>query len=215
MLAAMLTLPEILMLFALHDDKGTLHPSTFMAIDHGLRGACLCELRLRKIVQTRKNGEIRRHPNNFKPTGHPVLDPVIEVLATGDSPAPVETWLDLIGDGLPSLRNDITEGLESQGILGETDKERVLLPGSVTHPMTDPGREHAMLAQIRQGAHDGKKVQPRIGTLISLVSACNLIEVLFAPDDHADARHTADWVVERDAISRAVREQVARSEGTW
>jgi golgi phosphoprotein 3 len=215
MLAAMLTLPEILMLFALHDDKGTLHPSAFMAIDHGLRGACLCEMRLRKIIQTRKNGEIRRHPTLFKPTGHPILDPAIEILATSASPAGVETWLDLLREGLPNMRKDITRGLEAQGILGETDRERVLLPGSITHPMTDPNRERAMLDQIRKGARAGKAVQPRIGTLISLVSACNLIEILFDADDHADARHTADWVVQRDAISRAVREQVARSEGTW
>ncbi len=211
----MLTLPEILMLFALHDDKGTVHPSAFLAIDHGLRGACLCELRLRKIVQTRKNGGVRRHPEAFKPVGWPILDKVIAVLSEAESPGKVEDWMQLLGDKLPNIRADITEGLEAHGILGETDKERVLLPGSVTHPMQDGTVEHEMLARIREGVHAGEKVTPRIGTLISLVAACNLINVLYDKEDRAAARKMADWVAERDAISRAVKEAVAKAEGTW
>jgi len=211
----MLSLPEILMLFALHDDKGTVHPSAFLAIDHGLRGACLCELRLRKIVQTRKNGEVRRHPEKFAPSGWALLDNVMDVLSDAESPGKVEDWLDLLADKLPNIRREITEGLEARGILGETDKERVLLPGSVTHPMTDGTHEHEMLDRIRQGVQAGEQVSPRIGTLISLVAACNLINVLYEKDDRAEARKMAEWVAERDAISRAVKEAVAKAEGTW
>jgi len=211
----MLTLPEIVLLFALHDDKGTLHPSAFLAIDYGLRGACLCELRLRKVVQTRKNGGVRRHPTKFVPQGDPVLDQVIEALADAESPGTVADWLDVLQAKLPTLRSQITDGLENAGILGETDRERILLPGSVIHPMTDSKSEYAMLETIRNGVRDGEKVQPRVGTLISLVGACNLIDVLFDVDDRAEARRMAEWVADRDAISRAVREHVARAEGTW
>jgi len=211
----MLTLPEIVMLFALHDDKGTLHPSAFLAIDHGLRGACLCELRLRKVVQTRADGSIRKHPRNYGPQGHPILDPVIAALDDAPSPSTVSDWLDRLKDALPKLRDQITEHLEGLGILGESDQERTLLPGSVTHPMTNPEREHAMIQRIREGIHEGEKVAPRIGTLVSLAAACNLVDVLFEPEDRAEAQHMADWVAERDAVSRAVREHVARSEGTW
>mgnify|MGYP002633489918 CR=1 FL=1 len=211
----MLSLPDILMLFALHDDKGTVHPSAFLAIDHGLRGACLCELRLRRIIQTRKDGDARTNPARFEPVGHAVLDQVMEALAEADSPSKVEDWLDVLADKVPNIRGAITDGLEARGILGETDNERVLLPGSITHPMTDGTAEYEMLARIREGVQNGEQVSPRIGTLISLVDACNLIGVLFEKDDRADAKRIAAWVAERDAISRAVKVAVAKAEGTW
>jgi hypothetical protein len=215
MLAAMMSLPEILMLFALHDSKGTVHPAAFLAIDHGLRGACLCELRLRKVVQTRKNGGVRRHPDKFKPIGRPLLDRVMEALAEADSPGKVEDWLGVLKEKMPNIRAEVTEGLKARGILGETDKGRVLLPGSVTHPMQDHTAETEMLEKIRTGVRDGEQIQPRTGTLISLVGACNLINVLFDKEDRGAARKMADWVSERDAISRAVREAVAKAEGIW
>jgi hypothetical protein len=55
-------LPEALLLFALHDAKGTVHSVAFLAIDHALRAAVLCELKLRGHVQTRLPSEIRHHP---------------------------------------------------------------------------------------------------------------------------------------------------------
>ena len=82
----MLTLPEHLLLIALHDEKGTVHPAAYLALDSGLRGAVLAELRLQGRIQTGTNGQVRRHPSQWGPTQFPVIDDALDVLGEFTEP---------------------------------------------------------------------------------------------------------------------------------
>jgi golgi phosphoprotein 3 len=210
----MLTLPEALLLFALHDRKGTIHPPAFLAIDHGLRGASLAELRLRGFLQTKKGGMIRRRPTDTSP-GVSFLDDVLGVIDTQPSPSRIDVWLRAIQASIPFLRRHLIERLESAHILGATAKERVLLPNSSLYPMRDESAEALMVVAIRTGIAKGHAISPRTGTLLSLAAACNLLDVILEPSERPEGHRLAEWVAERDGISASVREAVERSEGTW
>ena len=212
----MLTLPEHLLLIALHDSRGTVHPAAFLALDIGLRAAILSELRLQGRLQTSASGHMRRNPDGCEPTGFPVLDRALDVLAAQPQPGPTKDWLLALESGLPEVRAALTEMLASRGILGQADKERIGLPGSITHPMLDETAEMDMKQRLADAVDgDPNETSPRLGALIALAASCNLVYAAFEPAQRDVALARADWVAKRDAISRALREVVAQTEGTW
>lgn len=209
----MLSLPDTLVLFALHDDKGTVHPSAFLALDHGLRGAVLGELRLRGRVRTWRDGTLEISPGD---AADPLLDRALEILhaAVGDRGTVID-GLTALTAGLPTLRRWVIRRLEAADILVSADTERVLLPGSTTHPMTDGRLEAEALDSLLRAIDDGDAIQPRPGTLLALVEACHLIDVILPADAQDPARELAAWVRQRDAIAAAVQEAAERIEGLW
>jgi len=207
-----LPLPEALLLFALHDDKGTVVSSAFLALDHALRGAILAELRLRGFVQTRSDDVLRLHPDPPADPQEPVLAAALAILRGAPDEVPVADALLALERGLPDLRDAISASLAQQGILGESTVERMGLPDDVTHPMTDREQEARLLDLVRGGLNDGDAISPRVGTLVGLTVAAHLEEEVFS-DAAASAKERADWVAGQDAVLRAVRDAVERVEG--
>jgi hypothetical protein len=208
----LLPLPEALLLFALHDDKGTVVSSAFLALDHTLRGAILAELRLRGLVQTRVDDVLRLHPDAPAIPLEPLLSDALMILRGLPGEVPVADALLALERGLPDLRGAISTELARRGILGESTVERMGLPDDVTHPQADEQPERTVREAVWRGVEEeGDAISPRLGTLVGLTVAAHLEEEVFA--DTRAALDRADWVAERDAVLRAVRDAVERVEG--
>jgi hypothetical protein len=219
----MSTLPETLLLFALHDDRGTVHSAAFLALEPALRGSVLSELKLRGHLQVRNttvdgapNGEIRWHPSPPPRPREAYLRDAMDVLSGLEAPAPVGRWLALLAKGLPDLRARVSSALERRGILVSTERElpsRTVTP-AVTYPLSNPTAERDLRDEVVRALDEGDAVSPRLGILVGLTVACHLDAVVFGDRaEEADARAT--WVADRDAILRAVVEVVAQAEGQW
>jgi len=205
------SLPEALLLFALHDERGTVHPSAFIAIDHGLRAAVLAELRLGGFVQTKRDGQVRRHPEAPEAPPHPLLAEAWQLLA--DAPAgPCEDWIKRL-EGVLDLRRRLARGLADRGVLRAEGRHRTMLPEQLTFPLDDPAVEAALVARMQQALGVGERVSPRDGTLIGLTVACHLEPWVFG-EASGEARERARWVAKRDAIVRALGAVVQQAE-TW
>jgi len=208
----MVSMPEALLLFALHDDKGTVQASAFLALDHALRGAVLCELRARGYLQTKASGHVRLHPHAPAPPPEAVLAAALAAVEGLELPAEVDATLDAVQRALPELRDDLTRSLAERGILTESHVERMGLPGDVVHPMADSVLEARARTRVREALAAGDAVQPRWGSLLALSVFAHLESDLFPA--HLDlAAERAAWVAERDCIVRAVRSAVELVEG--
>lgn len=208
----MLPLPEALLLFALHDDTGTVVSSAFLALDHTLRGAILAELRLRGLVQTRADGMMRLHPSPPEARLEPLLARSLALLRAEDAELSVADALTVLERGLPDLRELISTELARRGILGESTISRMGLPDDVAHPSANHEPEAALRRATSEAIDsDRDSLTPRLGTLIGLTVAAHLEEELF--EDVDKAKGLADWVAEQDAVLRASREAVERVEG--
>ncbi len=206
----MLTMPEALLLFALHDQKGTVQASAFLAIDHALRGALLAELRLRGYLQTRATGDLRVHPNAPADPSEAPLMAAWGVLR--ESPhSTTDEALSALQRRLGDVRELVAGELGRRGIVARTHVERVGLPDDIALPMANGSIEAELRRQVIAGVAAGEAVGPRVGTMIALSVAAHLEADLF--EDLASARRCADWVAERDAVVRSVREAVQRVEG--
>lgn len=221
----MSTLPEALLLFALHDDRGTVHSAAFMALEPALRGSVLTELKLRGLLQARNvpatanatsTGEIRWNPHPPPRPTEPYLRDAVDVLTSVKSPSPVSVWLDALAKGLPDLRARVSSALERRGIIMSAERElptRTVSP-ALAYPLSDPSAERTLREQVNEALGHGEALSPRLGSLIGLTVACHLDTVVFGERaDEADARAT--WVADRDAILRAVVEVIAQAEGQW
>ncbi|MEQ1564739.1 MAG: GPP34 family phosphoprotein [Myxococcota bacterium] len=208
-----LTLPETLLLFALHDDRGTVHSVAYLGLDHALRGAVLAELKLRGHLQVRTAGDIRHHPSPPERPKLPFLCDALDVLASAKSPGSIASWLDLLAKGLPDLRARALAVLERRGILTSADRIRAVA-AETTYPLSNRSAEDEARDQVVAALDAQHEVSPRLGVVIALTVACHLDEVVFGQRrDEADAR--AAWVADRDAVVRAVVEAIAKAEGQW
>lgn len=219
----MSTLPESLLLFALHDDRGTVHSAAFLALEPALRGSVLAELKLRGHLQVRNvavdggvGGEIRWHPSPPPRPREAYLRDAMDVLSSLEAPAPVGRWLETLAKGLPDLRARVSSALEQRGILISAERELPTrtVPPAVAYPLSNPTAERDLRDEVIAALDQGDAVSPRLGTLVGLTVACHLDSVVFGTRaDEADARAT--WVADRDAVLRAVVEVIAQAEGQW
>lgn len=210
-----LTLPESLLLFALHDAKGTVHSVAFLAIDHALRAAVLSELKLRGHVQARLPSEVRHHPRPPEPPSLPILRDALSALQSAPSPGPVKAWALRLAAVMPDLRERLTALLEHRGILGKTDRERAGLRDEIAFPMTDAGAEDALKQRLASALDAGADVTPRDGVLLALTVACHLHPLVLGDTRAEEAEERAAWVSDRDAIVAAALRAIAEAEGEW
>jgi hypothetical protein len=202
-----LTLPEELMLFALRDDRGTVHSAAFLALDPALRGAILAELKLQGHIRVRGGGELRRIEGP-PPTNPLVLDGY-HVLLGAPSPSTAERWFSILGEQLVGLRSRVVAVLERRGILVASPKQERELAWMGDQKIEQSAQQRLIAAL---DAHDG--LPPRDGILIALIVACHLDEVVFGARAQ-EAKARASWVADRDAVVRAVSSLVAEIEGAW
>ncbi|MEM6926855.1 MAG: GPP34 family phosphoprotein [Myxococcota bacterium] len=205
------SLPESLLLFALHDERGTVHPSAFIAIDHGLRAAVLAELRLQGFLQTKRDGQARRHPEAPDRPAEALLAEGWTTLAD-QPPGPTEAWVKGL-TALSDLRMRIARGLADRGVLRAEGRLRTMLPDQLTFPLDDASVEAELVEGLRHALTLGERVPPRDGTLIGLTVACHLEPWVFG-ERVDEAVALARWVTDRDAIVRALVAVVQQAE-TW
>ncbi|MFT4622628.1 MAG: hypothetical protein ACI8PZ_001284 [Myxococcota bacterium] len=211
----MITLPESLLLFALDDARGTVHPACFLGLDTALRGAVLADLALGGHIRLESAASLTHRPEAGPLPQSPVLAYALAMLAPAPSPGPITAWLDRLAEGIPDLRQRLIDDLASRGALAEVVTTRSLLPSSTAHPMRDGTYERDMLDRVRESMQPRRTLSPRMGTLVGLIDAARLVDVLFAGDERDRARTVARWIRSHDPIALAVHEAVSRIEGTW
>ncbi len=207
------SLPEALVLFALHDERGTIHPAAGLALDHALRGAVLSELRLRGCIETRAVGDARRFRQPAPAPGNPVLREALAALDGAPSPAPVSDWLGFLARARPGLRTDLLELLAERGILDAADRDHPGIERRV-HPSTDHSVESGLRTQAHAALDAGAAVVPRLGRLVAFTVACHIEHVVFERRAQ-QAEDLAGWVADRDSIVRAAVQAIAEAEGRW
>ncbi len=206
----MLTLHESLLLFALHDDRGTIHSRAWLGLDDGLRGAVIAEWHLRGHLALRRGG--LGSWTGRRKNGTPLLDGLRRLLE-GSISTPTFV-MDALFAGLevhaPDLKERVERSLVARGIAFRGAIERhELEAGSTLHGATE--EERAMLERVRAAIRQVERAPRRDGVLVGLVDALDLWPVLL-PEASAErleeARQAGAWVRRRDPICAEVMERV-------
>lgn len=208
----MLSLPESLLLFALHDQRGTLRSSAYLSIDAALAGAVLGELVLRGNLRLRSDGDTRWDDRR---TDSPLLQAALEALEDTPTHGRIEALLVALETNLPDLRDRVTTALVSRGALARDVIDREGLADTSTLPAQDGTFEEAMIQHVRAAVACGSSVPRRLGLLVALIHLCELWPAFDDPSLAGQGRILGEWVLGRDRLVQAVHITIQKAEGTY
>ena len=209
----MLTLPETLLLFALHDERGTIRSEAWLGLDESLHASVLAELYLRGHIRVRSDGYVE-HPLATPDTDSPLLARALGVLRQS-MPDALTGCHGVLEEGMPDIRDRVLGTLIVKSIVSPADIDRPSLADSEAHPTQDAGPEMTMRGHLRTALHEGVGMSRRAGILLGLVHVNGLFGALLPKSEQPIAMKWGDWVKERDPIVRLADVAVRKAEGSW
>ena len=97
------SLPEELLLLALHDEKGSVIPAAAPVLNGALVGAVLMELGLQGRLREDADGGLQV---DMTPTGDPILDEAVQRVGDSDRPRTASYWVGRLARRIPRQRLD-------------------------------------------------------------------------------------------------------------
>ena len=201
-----LSLPEEIMLLALHDQKGTTGMESMY--QYAIGGAALAELLLRERIRLETSKRKTVDLVNAKPVGDPFLDECLVKLVDAKKPAAAQTWVSRFA-GVKNLKHLLAERLCDRGIL-RADKDKVMLLFSRRiYPEIDPQPERALVEKLRQAIFtENNHLDPRTVVLVALANSASLLNNVFDKKDLKARKNRIERVVEGNAMAEATKEAI-------
>jgi golgi phosphoprotein 3 len=171
-----LSLPEEVMLLALHDEKGTVAFGSMYS--YAITGGIIAELALRQRIDVER---VKRsalvNVRNPTPVGDPLLDEALEKMRTASRRASVQTWVQRL-NRIPA-RQRLLDRLRQRGILRFQEGRLLFVFPRDTYPTSDPAPERDAIERVRRAIFDDAPTDPRTAVLASLAHATGLLAPIF------------------------------------
>lgn len=201
-----LSLPEEIMLLALHDEKGTTGLESMY--QYAIGGAVLAELVMRGRVRLDTSKKKLVHLVNAKPLGDPLLDDCLTKMSVARKSAGAQTWVSRFA-GVKNLKHHLAERLCDHGIL-RADREKIMLLFSRRiYPEIDPAPERNLIERLRQAIFsEGGNVDPRTVVLVALADSASLLNKIFDKKELKGRKDRIARIVEGEAMAEATKEAI-------
>jgi len=202
----MLTLFEELYLLTIHEDKGTLLPSKADALRSGLAGAILAELALLKKIGLKDNQRLELLDPS--PSDDELLTKALETLAAAQKERKFGYWIDVFSQKPKKMRRRMAERLvQKEVVTQEEDRLLWVIPyASSADPNTSA--KVGMKNRIRALVLASAQAEPREIALLSLVKACDYLDLIFVRDECKLAGRRIHELVVGEALKNPVLQTV-------
>jgi Golgi phosphoprotein 3 len=202
----MLILPEELFLLAINDAKGRIHGPAAPMLRYGLVGAVLADLALRRNVRLDHKGRLETLGEG--PRGDDILEEAFARIQAADRLHKASHWINLLSDDSSKLQQRLAERLVIKGVL-RLEKKRLLWVVPYTlYPQQDASAKYWIKQQLRSAVLTNEPSEPRAVALLNLLSACELLGLVFTADEHKAAQRRIVELSVGDAIATAVVETI-------
>jgi len=196
-----LTFTEEIVLLALDDKTGAPLPLPVTALSYGLAGAVLADLAIAGKVDT---DDKKLTVLNAEPTGDPLLDPWLAIIAAEKISHPVAHWLSVLADRQQEIEQPALERLIARGILQRQDKKILWVIGLRRYPTVDGHERTEVRTRLGQLILGDDIPDPRDAMLISLLSGCRLTDKIFAGPEFASRGKRLETLAKTDLVGREV-----------
>lgn len=201
-----LSLPEEIMLLALHDEAGTIQAGAMY--QYALGGALLAELLMRRRVQLDESKNKKVHLLNAKPLGDPLLDEGLIKLQAARKPAAAQTWVSRFA-GVKNLKHRLAEQLVDRGILRADESKVMMLFSRRVYPEVDPEPERQLIEHLQQAIFTERDhLEPRTVVLIALADSVGLLKNAFDKKDLKGRKDRIARIVKGEAMAEATMEAI-------
>lgn len=175
----MLRFAEEILLLALDDKTGRLHPLPERALEFALAGAVLAELAFLDRLDTDATQMVIK---NSEPMGDPVLDEALKCLPKDEPKLSIQKALARVALKTDGLKKLLFEELARKGILKQQEQKFLWVMRERRYPMVDNREEREVRTRIREIVlTPGEIPDPRDVVLIGLMDACDLDAFVFTP----------------------------------
>ena len=192
------SLPEELLLLALHDEKGSVIPSAARVLNGALIGGVLMELGLRGRLREQNDGVLLADPTQ---TGDAILDEASTWIAGADRPRVASYWVGRLAGRMPRLKDRLLEQLVARGVLERRERRILWIFPSRSFPLADAAAEQQARDRVRAVVLHGQVPDQRTAALIGLVRACNLTDEIFAPHERPQANRRVSELTSEEAVT--------------
>lgn len=201
----MLTLPEELMLLALRDDKGSVIFSASTALPYGLTGAVLLELFFMGKI-TYENKKIRAIDKSQ--IDDPVLDDALSIMKVSSKDRNPKYWVQKINSKVKKLKQRVVDNLVEKQILNREGHKILWFFNINRYPTLDVVPEMEIRNKIRNIVLSQYEVTEREIALLSLMTACSLVNEVFQRSERKLAKKRIKELIENQKMSKDVSSAV-------
>ena len=205
MMKAMI-LPEHLLLLAMQDDKGSVVPSSALALPYGLNGALILELSVRHRVMVDEQVLVEL---SDEPTGDDILDEALVALKDCERDKSAEFWVARPDALVRNLRQKLLDRLVARGILQREEHRFLWLIPYDHFPAMDKRPERDLRQHITDTVFHGADPDESTALLISLIDACGLIHEVFPDMDPAEVKEKLAAFTQGAQIANAITSDVS------
>ena len=201
----MFTLPEELLLLSIHEAKSAFFGSVLERLKPGVAGAILAELALAGKIQAGTNHRLQVIDANQ--AQDEVLNKVIETLNEARKERKFGYWIGVIGQKAEKHQGKIVEGLIQKGVFTEDDERLQWVIPSPLQPEGKASTKYVLSKRLRGIALAQEPFETRDLVLLSLVRACNLLDLVFLRDE----RKLAARFINERLFSQAISDPVIQT----
>jgi hypothetical protein len=202
----MLTFGEELVLLALNDEKGDFSfQLSRMKFENALAGTVLMDLAFLNRIDTDLEHLI---PVDPAPTGDALFDAVMVMIVAEKGRRSVSDWIQEVRYQHPDLRDVFIRKLVDRGILKKTEQKILWVFKQRRYPMIDNREVKEVRTRIRETVLSDMIPDPRDVVLISLMTACELIDEVFSREERLAALDRIQQISRMDLIGQAIFETI-------
>jgi hypothetical protein len=151
-----------------------------------MSGTLIAELALRGKAGVNENHRLEvRDPVK---TGDEILDEALEQILSSNQPRKVTYWIKQFSDEPKKLRNRLIDRLETNGVLKRDENRLTWVIPYAESSEIKASAKFTLKDRIRRTVLTDEDVEARDLTLLGLVKACNLMNLVFTKDERKLAR---------------------------
>ncbi|MCY4069572.1 MAG: GPP34 family phosphoprotein [Acidimicrobiaceae bacterium] len=200
----MLRFAEEIVLLSLRDDDGKFVPVPVTSMQHALAGAVLMDLALENRIDTDPENLILL---DSAPTGDSLLDPTLEMIATGGQ-RDARYWIEQVAKTGDEIRSAALQRLIQRGILEQHEERFLWVFRSRRYPMIDGREEREVKLRIMGVLFSEEIPDPRDIVIICLADACGILRQLMPKRELDKARDRIEQVRKLDLIGQAMTQAI-------
>jgi Golgi phosphoprotein 3 len=203
---SMLELCEELFLLYLHEDKCTLLSAASGSLGYSLAAGVLTQLALLGRVKTEERH--RLEVVDAASTGNPILDEALGAIQASERSRKIVYWISSLGDKPKRLREPLIERLVAAGVVTQEDQRLSWVIPSPLNPEVKAPEKYLVLTRLRAGVLAGEETSLQDLALLSLVSASDLLELMFLKDERKIARQRIYEMLVGEALKDPVAQVI-------
>ena len=200
----MLRFAEEIILILLDDEDGKFVRVPRWSLNYALAGGVLMDLAMENRIDTDIENLMLI---DATPVGDSLLDPVLaEIAAEGQKD--IRSWLELIAEKAPDIREEALTRLVAEGILERQDDRFMWMFKSRRYPMIDGEAEREVKLRIMEVLFSDVIPDPRDIMIICLVDACGIFKELLSRRELGQVAPRVEMVRKLDLIGQAMSQAI-------